>query len=543
MQTKKINRAVAKLDTSNQRCLFDDLPDVAPLDAKPTQGRPSLALQFKDPDPRLIRLNEVRLDEHLQRTGQRRALEVRELLEPLDWSGFEQHYRGGGRQPYAPRAMLGLILYGVMQGITSLRPLENFARTDLGCMWITGGILPDHSIIGRFIQRHEAELTGEFFTQLTAKVLQATDSGTATLAGDGSILEAAASRFHLMKAEALAQAIDKTQRQLQTAEGEVAREQQQHLEQLTEAQKTLQERQARRRAKGKPADKLQVNVQEPEAVLQPQKDKKRFAASYKPSVLVNEMRIIIGQAVDPASEGAVVDSLLQQAQQHGDIDAVLFDAGYFSESVINATRERKIELLCPEGQSQGENWTKDSDKYYPKNRFQYDPEQDSYLCPQRETLSRCGGYQGNAQYPGYTLYGTNACGQCAHKAACTKSAKGRQIKRYAADDAKDALREKMQQPEVQARYLKRQGMVEPVFSHLRYQQGLNRFRRKGLSGVRLEFSLHALAHNLSRAVAVGRFLSPCRWLYSVLAPVRRNIALIRHIIAESLPYPENKVSA
>ncbi|WP_293650864.1 transposase, partial [Thiolapillus sp.] len=60
-------------------------------------------------------------------------------------------------------------------------------------------------------------------------------------------------------------------------------------------------------------------------------------------------------------------------------------------------------------------------------------------------------------------------------------AKGRRIKRYA---SKDALRQKMQQPAAWEHYVKRQGMVEPVFSHLRYQQGLNRFRRKGLAGVR-----------------------------------------------------------
>jgi len=509
------------------------------METAAAEERQPSALRFDDPDPSLIRLNEVRLDTHLKRTGQHDALKVRELLAALDWSPFEQRYKACGRPPYAPRAMLGLILYGVMQGITSLRPLENFARTDLGCMWITGGILPDHSIIGRFIQRHEAELNGEFFTQLTAQVLQATGSGVATLAGDGSIMEAAASRFHLMKAEALAQAIDETQRQLQTADGAVSKKQQHRLEQLTTAQETLQGRQARRRAKGKPADKLQVNIQEPEAVLQPQKDKRRFAASYKPSVLANEMRIIIGQAVDPGSEGAVVESLLQQAQQHGEIEAILFDAGYFSEAVINATQERQIELLCPEGQSQGETWVKHSDKYYPKNRFQYDPEQDSYLCPQGETLSRCGGYQGNEQYPAYFLYGTNACGQCAHKAACTQNAKGRQIKRYAADDAKDALREKMAQPEARARYLKRQGMVEPVFSHLRYQQGLHRFRRKGLRGVRLEFSLHALAYNLSRAVALGRFFSPCLRLYGVLILAKWELGCI---FAQSQLYPEKQVA-
>jgi hypothetical protein len=49
---------------------------------------------------------------------------------------------------------------------------------------------------------------------------------------------------------------------------------------------------------------------EPDAVVQPQKDKKRFHASYKPSVLANDARVILACAVHPSSETAVVAGLL-----------------------------------------------------------------------------------------------------------------------------------------------------------------------------------------------------------------------------------------
>jgi hypothetical protein len=52
----------------------------------------------------------------------------------------------------------------------------------------------------------------------------------------------------------------------------------------------------------------------------------------------------------------------------------------------------------------------------------------------------------------------------------------------------------MENPEARERYLKRQGMVEPVFSQLKCRQGLRRFRRKGLKAVRCEFALHAMAY-------------------------------------------------
>jgi len=59
-------------------------------------------------------------------------------------------------------------------------------------------------------------------------------------------------------------------------------------------------------------------------------------------------------------------------------------------------------------------------------------------------------------------------------------------------------------------------MVELVFSVLRFEQELNRFRRRGLRGMlRCEFALHVMAYNLGRALTLrptGTGLSACwRW--------------------------------
>ncbi|WP_419606011.1 hypothetical protein [Thiolapillus sp.] len=169
-------------------------------------------------------------------------------------------------------------------------------------------------------------LSGEFFEKLTARVLQVTGTGAGTVAGDGSIIEAAASRFQEIKAEALAELIVKQREKMAASEQEAGEEKRwetekarHDLNRLLEAQQVLEERQQQRQARGKKGE-VTINRQEPEAVIQPQKDKKRFLASYKPSVLVNELRIIIGQAVDPSSETQVVTSLLDQAQQQGVIE-------------------------------------------------------------------------------------------------------------------------------------------------------------------------------------------------------------------------------
>jgi transposase len=500
MKRKRIKRRVVGVDTSNQIGLFvpGKPSEIAP--SSPSAAAAKLPMRFHEPDPKRIRVNEVPLQELLRQAGQQAPLKIRALLGELSFAEFEHAYEPGGRPPYAPRAMVGVILGGILQGITSLRELERFARLDLGCWWVSGGIMPDHSILGRFIQRHEAVLTESFFEQLTRQVLKVTHSGSAVLAGDGTVIEAAASRYRLVRAEALQAALQAARTAAQNSPEEPAQVKQ--VRELEQAAAILQQRQQVREARGKDPSSTRINPQEPDAVVQLQKDKQRFEASYKPSVLANEARVIVACEVHPSSETEVMPMLLDRAQAQGHIDTLLLDAGYFSETTLTATATREIELLCPQGSTQGENWDKQSSKFYPKSRFIYEAQHDCYRCPNGAQLTPLTRRRaGKANPLGYVHYATSACAQCALAKQCTRSPHGRLIKRYAIDRTKDALRAKMTDPTVRARYRQRQAMVEPVFGHVRHHQGLNRFRRTGLPGVRVEFALHAMAYNLSRAVA------------------------------------------
>ncbi len=66
----------------------------------------------------------------------------------------------------------------------------------------------------------------------------------------------------------------------------------------------------------------------------------------------------------------------------------------------------------------------------------------------------------------------------------------------------------MTQPVWQERYRKRKAWVEPVFGEIKHIQKLYRFRRRGLPQVRLEFALHAMAHNLRRLLVLTAPLNP-----------------------------------
>lgn len=515
MNKLPIQRHVKRVDTSGQLALVMPSSDTPPHPA-PEAG----VMLFVDPDPRRLQVAGLLLPDYLKQGGIRDVFIVRHLLEEQDWSVFESAYRPGGRRPYAPRAMMGLILHGVMQGRSSLRELEDLARVDLSCWWLTGGILPDHSSIGRFIQRHETLLTDDFFTALTRSVVKATQSDVSRIAGDGTIVESAASHYKTIKREALEKQINKAQQCLNAAtdEDETAKAQS-SLEELTAADAELATREAKRKAKGKNPATTRINPKDIEAVNQPSK-RQGYEASYKPSVVANADRIILGHAVDPSNETVVVEGLLNSALAQGEVTEAYWDAGYFNDSVLALSETTHIELLIPEGRTTAKGCKKTSDKYYPKSHFAYDESAAAYRCPAGELLKKTGRYKGNTKYPAYTQYGTTACEACPQRKSCTASKKGRQVKRYAHDARKEAMLSKFEDETVQERYRKRAGWVEPVFSQLKGKQGLNRFRRKGLASVRLEFAIHALAYNLGRAVALG---FPLIWLINGLKQLKRAI--------------------
>lgn len=498
---KSCSRVIKTLNSNRQYSLFNESETEKVPEETPQVAPTQYPIRFEAPDPHLLSINGKPLHEHLSDCGLKAPLKLRPLLQSLSFEAFEIRYKPGGRPPYAPRAMIGIILYGILQGISSLRDLERMARADVGCWWLSGGIMPDHSVIGRFVCQHESSLTSDFFEQLTRQVLKVTGSDTGVLAGDGTIIEATSSRFELMREEALNEALAQAQEGAQKNDAKAIK----RLKRLQQAKAELTTRQQKRAAKGRDPAKTLIQSNEAEAVLQPQKNSKDFRGSYKPSVLANDHRVIVACDVHPSSETEVIPDLLDRATALGRVETILFDAGYFSDEVLGATEQRDIELLCPQGRSQGEDWNKQSDKQIPKSHFIYQSDDDHYLCPGQQRLTRRSYYKGSKNERAYTVYSCDSCSDCSLKAKCTTRKNGRTLKRYDHDRHKEALLLKMTQTEARERYKKRQAMVEPVFSQLRGRQGLNRFRRKGLAGVKVEFVLHAMAYNLSRALVTYIF--------------------------------------
>jgi transposase len=539
-----MRRRVTRVPNTAQRSLgLGEKPEGECEGARPKKVRVG-ATEFLDATPWHLYIGDERVDEYLKKRGLGWVVQMREELHKVDWSSLELNYLGMGRPPYHPRMMMGLIVYAVLKQKWSLRAIEELAVADVGAWWLCGGQQPDHSTIGEFLIRHRVEITKEFFEALVRGLVKRKGIKNGVVAGDGTVIEAAASRFELLSQEAAEQAAsqakDAVERQPHDAELE------QQAQQAEEVACVARQRAAERVRKGRKAtqDARLVSPIEPQAVVQRCKDG-RQRPSYKPSVLVHESGLIVSQVVEPSSECAAMPELLDQYQQAFGADplSLLLDAGYHSIEVLAPIAARQIDVLCPAGTTLDGQWERKGNKEkFGKNKFAFDPEEDRYQCPAGHWLTPSKVYKDVATGLNARKYRTKQCSGCQLRSKCTQNKQGREIVRFEGEEIKQMMAEVLAQSRARRRYRMRREIVERIFAELGWRQGLHRFHRRALDGSKLEFGLHCIALNLKWAIRRAPFRSifgpqrhpQCGWIIFIICARDLSIPTLHHFAEDRL---------
>ena len=160
---------------------------------------------------------------------------------------------------------------------------------------------------------------------------------------------------------------------------------------------------------------------------------------YSAEIAVNEEHLIVGQRVtvnrcDVPALLPMVDEVEQQTRARP--EKVLADAGFYSNENVRALQERGMDVYVP----------------------------DPNLARELHTGNRA------------RTIGRN---------------------RVRSPELK-AMRQKLRTEAGRRWYERRKSLVEPVFGVLKEQRGMRQFRRRGLAAVAIEFSLAAIAYNLTR---------------------------------------------
>jgi transposase len=172
---------------------------------------------------------------------------------------------------------------------------------------------------------------------------------------------------------------------------------------------------------------------------------------------------------------------------------VLADRGYFSGEEVLACEPLGVTPYVPKPLTSGAK----AKGRFGKQDFVYVADDDVYRCPAGERLTR----RFSSVEDGMTLYTywTTRCGDCPLKPRCT-TGKERRIKRWQHEAVIDAMQERLDRTPHAMRI--RRATVEHAFGTLKAWMGATHFRTRTLEKVKTEMSLHVLAYNLKRMIAI-----------------------------------------
>ena len=402
---------------------------------------------------------------------------IADMVERLDLGPFYARYEGDGRrnQPYEPRMMVKILLYGYATGSFSSRKIARKLHEDVAFRVLASGNFPAHRTICDFRREHLEEFAG-LFVQVVHVAKEAGLVKLGTLAIDGSKIRANASKHKAMsyvrmkddekrlKEEiqalvAKAQAVDDAEdAELGTDNSgdeipEELRRRETRLKKIDEAMRRLEQRQAeadreqgrhpddeRKSSKGGnnfsrdfgvPPDKAQDNFTDPESRIMKGAD--GFQQSYSAQAGVDSERqiIVAAEVTNNAADSTELVGVIEVAQANTSQkpEQALADAGYRSEKNFQELEGRGI---------------------------------DGYISIGRE------GKELLSKQPLESLPATR-----------------RMLGKLATETGKK-------------RYARRKAIVEPVFGWAKAILGFRQFSLRGLKKVRAEWRLVCLVLNLRR---------------------------------------------
>lgn len=374
-----------------------------------------------------------------------------------------------GRPGYDPRDLLKLYLYGYLNQLRSSRRLEAECRRNVELMWLLGRLYPDHKSIAEFRRMHRD-----------------------AIAAVGAALVRFARSCGLIRGEWIA--IDGTKFRA-VASAESVRERQALEKYLESMEKADEEQQASIDPSAVQAalEKLRQHP-EPEAHFMPVAGTKAPAYNVQTAVDAEHALIVAHAITLNAGDGDCLEPMAEAARKALDSTEpmnILADKGYSNGEQASRCEEAGMVPHVPS--RRGIN-NKGDGSMLDRSAFLYQPETDSFLCPEGKTLRRLALSRKDRAV--YYQAEANDCGNCAQKNRCTQAPK-RLLTRHLYDDVLN----RMQQRATPDKMRLRRCTVEHPFATLKYQIfGHPRFLLRGLHGSKTEISLAVMAYNLKRMV-------------------------------------------
>jgi transposase len=431
------------------------------------------------------------------------ALDFNELGIPL--------VPNAGAESYEPRRMLKLLVYGPSYGDRSSRKLERACRHNLSYMWLMNGLQPTYRTIIRFRSDYKGAITKVLKQCVRMCVKMDLIEGN-TLFIDGSKLRANASLDHNLSGEDIEKELVKVEQHIDTmmAEAERLDQSEADLPSLVETREKIANRQQLADWMKdclrciKDEKRPSINRVDPDSVTA--KSRQGTHAAHNVQCVTDDKHgliVHVESVSKPNDNGQLVPQLKAAAENIGHSpQAVGVDSGYFNPVETQAIDEKIMVVMpSPQQANDEQNPEKTPPGPFDKSRFQFDKEQDIYICPEGKTLK----HQGvDSERPHRHVYRAEAkaCNQCPHHGVCTSGHSGRKVCRSDYEDIIHQQEAVYASERGQAIYRRRKQRAEHPFGHWKRNLGAGQLLLRGREKVNAEVSVLATCFNLARMITI-----------------------------------------
>jgi len=398
--------------------------------------------------------------------------------------GFERATAAAtGRPGYHPGTLLKIYIYGYLNRLQSSRRLEREAQRNVELIWLTGRLAPDFKTIADF-RRDNGPAIRKVCARFVTLCRNLKLFSEAIVAIDGSKFKAVNNRDrnftqHKIKTRIahLESAVQEYLEQLDRADrqpAEVAPERVTHLkDKMATVKDEIRRLEHIEQEVAKAPDK-QVSLTDPDARSMNSAGKGTGIVGYNVQAVVdikNHM-IVAHDVTNDTSDRSQLTGMAKMAREatwHTEL-TVLADRGYFN------------------GKAEGR---------FDKRDFVYNDIRDEYRCPAGKKAI----WRMSTMEKGLLLhrYWSSDCPRCPMKAQCTTD-NYRRITRWEHEEVLEKMQRRLDKTPAAAKW--RRQTVEHVFGTLKSWMGSTHFLTKTLPRVRTEMSLHVLAYNMKRAIAI-----------------------------------------
>ncbi len=416
-----------------------------------------------------------------------------------------------GRPAFDSRVFLKIYFYGYVNGLRSSRKLEKECNRNIEMQWLTGKLTPNYHTIADFRKVNPDALRRTF--KLFVSFLKDADLIAGELvAVDGTKLRAHNSKKNNFNPKKIERHIDyiekKTDEYLKQLDEFDKVEQAEKISEVREKIERLKDSKIKYEALGdimedKNLTQISTTDHDSRALLV---QGQVVEVSYNVQTAVDaKHKLVVATHTINRNDRNAMSGIAKEAKANLNAEkfTVLLDKGYHNGRELEECKKQNITTICAHAEIVNSN-EKGTTPDYLVTKFIYNKEEDTYTCPQGQTLRTTGTWHKKTRERdshNFKKYRTPACKECPVKHLCTGRAQGgRELDRSEFADAVEENNKRYH--ENAALYRKRQETNEHIFGTIKRVWGFNHTNLKGLKKVNGEMALVMTVYNFKRAINI-----------------------------------------